>query len=986
MYISTDTKEDIITIAGNRPLLLNDPDAVWFVQQGYAYVYAVPLQDGLPAGRRTILFRAEIGQALFGIKAEAKGPGTGFLVSGIPGTTLLRRQREELLAKAHEMRNPQLSEPVAYLVESWVMGLTNGIIREAAPTSFRPLKIGETISIFAGEKIRPNEDILWIKILEGEGRIAGRSELALAADSRYVPLTGNMWLEVSSDGCLTAKETLSLIDLGADDRSIPLWQSLSYFHELTLRSILANQKQMEKDEKDYLQINLRNDQALLKKAFTSLEEAVYLTENKIVKKSTKPLMEVFYRIGNKMEIPITSPPNWVLHSNKSVDELVRSISRSSKVRYRVVELKGKWWTGDHGSLLGFGRDDNRPFALLPENEKRYRLYDPQTVEEPESRAADQGVIITSKLAEGISARAYMFYPPLPSRKLNAWDILAFARRNIWKKDLLFLLGIGLSGGLMSIVVPYMTGILFDRIIPGAERSQMSLFIQFLLVNSFVVFIFNITRSIAVLRLETRIDTYLQAAIWDRLLQLPLNFFRRYSAGDLASRAMGINSIRTLVSGVTANALFSSIFSLFNLVLMFHYYPKLAWIALTLILAAMLCTMILSYISIRYQRDVMGLEGHISGLLLQIINGINRFRMAGAESRAYYLWARKFGEQRQKLLRQQRIGNYSIVFSSLFPLLASVVIFAALFSTDTINTSDFSAGLFLAFFAAFTVMLTSMMSLSSEMVSLMKVIPLYERIKPLLEALPEGNAGQGDPGELKGQIEVGNLSFRYEENGPLVLNDVNLKIEPGQFVAIVGASGSGKSTLLRLLMGFEKADTGAVYFDNQDIDTLNLNYLRNQFGVVLQNDRLIPGSIYENLVGVGNISMDDTWEALRLAGIEKEIKQMPMGLHTYIAESGSNISGGQRQRLLIARAIVKKPRIVFFDEATSALDNKSQALVSRSLEALKVTRLIIAHRLSTVENADMIYVMDQGKVLESGSYTELMQQGGFFSELAKRQIA
>lgn len=983
MYSSKKTTKEVITIAGNRPLLLDEPQAVWFVREGQADVYAVPLQDGMPAGRRIFLFRAEMGQALFGMEPETAGAGTGLLVSGTPGTTLGRRQRDRLLERAREKQNPMLAEPAAYLVESWAMGLWKGVIREAPPSDFYRLEPGETVELPDGACGRPAGDIVWARINSGMSMVAGRAEMIMEAGSAFVPLTGHTWLEMPTEGSLTLADTMSLVDLSVDDSGMPLWQSLEFFHHLALMSFLVNREQMEKAEKDQLKQVLQHDRVLLQKAFLSLQEALHLSGERSAEKWDDPLMEALRLVGSQMNITIKPPPGWVLKGKKSVDEVVRSVAQSSRIRYRQVELKGRWWQGDHGPLIAFGRNDNRPLALLQVSEKKYRLCDPQA---GSSERSEAGTIVDEETAAAINPVAYMFYPALPDRQLSVRDLLSFMRRNTWKKDIMLLVLMGMAGGLMGLVIPYMTGILFDQIIPAADRTGLIYFTQFLLVSTIAVFIFNITRAVAMLRLETRMDTFLQAAVWDRLLKLPVNFFRSFTAGDLAQRAMGINTMRRLISGVTMTTVFSAVFSLFNLVLLFYYNAGLAWIALGLVLVAVFFTVFFSYLSIRYKRETMQLNGRIAGLLLQILGGITRFRMAGAENRAYYLWAREFGEQRNKSVRQQVIGNYLNVFSTVYPVLASVIIFGAVIYSDRGLSGDFSPGIFLAFNAAFAGLLAALMVVSREMTSLMEVVPLYERIKPLLETLPEGDESPGDPGELKGAVEAGNISFRYDSLGPFILDNVNLKIEPGQFVAVVGASGSGKSTLLRVLMGFEKPESGTVYYDNQDLNILDLHYLRNQLGVVLQNDKLIQGSIFENIAGVANINLDDAWKAARMAGIEEEIRQMPMGMHTYIAEGGTTISGGQRQRILIARAIARKPRIIFFDEATSALDNKNQAVVSRSLEELKASRLVIAHRLSTVENADVIYVMDKGRIAESGSYDELMQKGGLFSELAKRQIA
>ncbi|HEY9805050.1 MAG TPA: ATP-binding cassette domain-containing protein, partial [Candidatus Obscuribacterales bacterium] len=210
--------------------------------------------------------------------------------------------------------------------------------------------------------------------------------------------------------------------------------------------------------------------------------------------------------------------------------------------------------------------------------------------------------------------------------------------------------------------------------------------------------------------------------------------------------------------------------------------------------------------------------------------------------------------------------------------------------------------------------------------------------------------------------------------------------PGEFIAIVGPSGSGKSTLFRLLLGFESPQIGQVFYDRQNLLSLDIHAVRRQIGVLLQNSRTNTASIFENIAGNALITMDEAWEAARHAGFADEITAMPMGMHTVVSEGGSNLSGGQRQRLLIARALALKPRILLFDEATSSLDNQTQAIVSESLKKLQITRIVIAHRLSTIQDADRIYVLEAGRVVQQGSFQQLMSQEGLFFRLMQRQIA
>ena len=394
------------------------------------------------------------------------------------------------------------------------------------------------------------------------------------------------------------------------------------------------------------------------------------------------------------------------------------------------------------------------------------------------------------------------------------------------------------------------------------------------------------------------------------------------------------------------------------------------------------TCLTAWIQLPIERMQYQVRGKVAGLVLQLLTGISRLRVAGAENRALAYWARHYSQQVQLAYRSQMVSNGLATFLAAVPIVSTMVVFVAVAWFPTGNLS--LAG-FLAFSAAYAQVMGAAISVGTTVSSIIDVVPLYERSKPILETLPESVTAKGDPGALSGRIEITHVSFRYHPEGPLVLDDVSIGIRPGEFVAFVGPSGAGKSTILRLLLGFESPETGSVYFDHVDFAQLDRQAVRRQIGVVFQNSRLTSGDIYRNIVGSAPLTLDDAWEAARLSGLDDDINRMPMGMHTVISEGESTLSGGQRQRLLIARAVVNRPKMLFFDEATSALDNVTQARVAKSLETLKATRVVVAHRLSTIMNADRIYVIQGGHIVQQGRYDELLAQPGLFADLAKRQM-
>ncbi|HFC11935.1 MAG TPA: NHLP bacteriocin export ABC transporter permease/ATPase subunit, partial [Anaerolineae bacterium] len=531
-------------------------------------------------------------------------------------------------------------------------------------------------------------------------------------------------------------------------------------------------------------------------------------------------------------------------------------------------------------------------------------------------------------------------------------------------------------------MPLAMSMLISSVIPNAAQTQLFQLGFLLITVTLVTALFQIVQNIAVLRLQDKWGAPLQAALWQRLLNLPVSFFRSYTAGDLGMRVMGINAIQQTLSGTVVGSLLAGIISLISFGLLFYFDARLALIAGALVLVAVGATLLAGLLQVRYQRQMVELEGRLAGLVLQTITGISKFRVAGAENRAFAAWAADFGRSKQITYRARNVTNNLVVFNAGFSLLTTAAIFSIV---SAAGRGTFATGTFLAFNAAFIQLLMAMLALSRAIVSVLNIVPTYERLRPVMLTLPELDDLKTHPGELNGRIEVSHVSFRYSAEKPPVLKDVSLTINPGEFVAIVGTSGSGKSTLLRLLLGFETPETGAIYYDNNDLAGLDIRATRRQIGVVLQNGSVMPGDIFHNIVGTSTLTLDDAWAAATMAGLDKDIRQMPMGMHTVITASGSTLSGGQRQRLLIARAIVNKPRVIFFDEATSALDNTTQSIVAESLDNLQATRIIIAHRLSTIINADRIYVMDKGEIVESGNYTELMAQKGVFAKLAERQI-
>jgi ATP-binding cassette subfamily C protein len=478
---------------------------------------------------------------------------------------------------------------------------------------------------------------------------------------------------------------------------------------------------------------------------------------------------------------------------------------------------------------------------------------------------------------------------------------------------------------------------------------------------------------------------MQTALWSRLLSLPVSFFKSYTTGDLASRAMAIDRIQQTLTGPILSSGMAACLASLQVGILFCYSVKLAFLAMALLAIAFVAATVLGALQVHLQRKVSRIQGRISGILAELLGGIAKIRAAGAEPRAFAYWAQSFSARSREWLRARSVARALATFNSAFPTVSlAAVYWAGLHFMRQDAGARMSTGEFLAFTASFQTVLLAALQAGSAVVSGLVLVPEYERLRPILEAAPESGPATTEAPELSGEIEISHVTFRYRPDQPPVLRDLSLRVMPGEFVAVVGESGCGKSTLLRILLGFEEPQSGTVYYDGHAMKGLNASSVRRQMGVVLQSGRLMAGSIAINIGRTLSLSPEEVLEAARLAGLDEELKEMPMGLHTMLSDGGGGLSGGQRQRVLIARAVVNRPRILLLDEATSALDNRSQALISERLACLKATRIVIAHRLSTIRSADRILVMENGEFTQSGSYEQLASQPGLLAELAARQ--
>ncbi|WP_420876516.1 NHLP bacteriocin export ABC transporter permease/ATPase subunit [Streptomyces griseoruber] len=650
---------------------------------------------------------------------------------------------------------------------------------------------------------------------------------------------------------------------------------------------------------------------------------------------------------------------------------VEQVALASRVRTRAVRLDGRWWRDDVGPLVGRRALSGAPVALLWRR-GGYVAVHPSTGRESPVEKAN---------AEEFEPRAVMFYRPLPEHTPSPLGLLRFSMRGTGG-DLTHLLLSGLVTVAIGALVPIATGKVLGEYVPKAQSGLIVQVCLAVMAGGVVAAAFTLLQNLTILRLEGRIESALQPAVWDRLLRLPTRFFAERSTGELASAAMGISAIRRLLAGLGPSVAQSVTVGAMNLGLLLWYSVPMALAAIGMLVVVAGVFLGLGLWQVRWQRRLVVLSNKLNNQAFQTLRGLPKLRVAAAENYAYAAWAEQFARSRELQRRLGRIKNLTTVLGAVYLPLCSLLMFMLLAGPAR---GALSAADFLTFNTSMTMLLTSVASLTGAFVSAVAALPLFEEIRPVLEATPEVRSASTRPGPLSGALEARRLSFRYSDDGPLVLDDVSFEVRPGEFVAVVGPSGCGKSTLLRLLIGFDRPVSGQVLYDGQDLAALDRSAVRRQCGVVLQHAQPFTGSILDVICGTGAHTPEEAMAAAELAGLAEDIRRMPMGLHTIVSGSGS-VSGGQRQRLMIAQALIRRPRVLFFDEATSALDNDTQRTVIESTRKLNATRVVIAHRLSTVLDADRVVVMENGRITQQGPPAQLLADtGGRLHELVRRQL-
>ena len=654
---------------------------------------------------------------------------------------------------------------------------------------------------------------------------------------------------------------------------------------------------------------------------------------------------------------------------KDLNDQMEYLFRPQGIMYRPVKLDKGWYKNASGAMLGKLKT-GEAVALLPDKLGIYGFYDPTT---------QKRVRLGRKTQDLLEEDAYCFYKPFPLRKIGIRDLMMYISGSTSLSTKASIVFLTLCTTLVGMITPKITKILFSDVLEsGSARLLLSIAVLYVCTSLSLLMIGGI-KSLLINRINTEMNVSVQAATMARILSLPADFFKKYNSGEITSRAQYISSLcQTLVQTFLSTGL-TSIFSLVYITQIFVYARELVIPALCITLATLAFSIISSLAQMKISKKQMELSGKMSGMTYQIITGVQKIKLSGSEKRMFARWMNGYAEESKYTYGTPPFIMYNGVISTAISLAGTIVMYFFAVRSG-VSVADYTA-----FNAAYGMLSGALMSVAGIALTAARIKPVIDMAKPIMDAEPEISEGKQIVTKVSGGIELSNVSFRYEDHSPLVVNDLSLKIKPGQYVAVVGKTGCGKSTLLRLLLGFEKPQKGAIYYDGRDINTLDLKSLRKRIGVVTQNGKLFQGDIYSNIViSAPYLSVDDAWKAAEIADIADDIRAMPMGMHTIISEGAGGISGGQKQRLMIARAVAPNPKILMFDEATSALDNITQKKVSEALDSLKCTRIVIAHRLSTIKQCDRIIVLDGGKIVEDGTYEELLEKQGYFHELVERQ--
>ena len=858
-------------------------------------------------------------------------------------------------------------------IKNWVEKLSAFAVDDRSDHKIHRLRPTENFEVNENERIEIDLSSLntipfvWVQVSEGELTFMGINDLKFHSSSCPCLVAENIWYQANVKTKLKVVDPIQFFDVY--DFKI----ALITLTDICLYQLNLIAKEEVEEKKKLIAVRNKEERINLKHAVNKVRTFFLKREERAIRDEKDPLLNSLHVLSKYLNVPFTFP----LGIEEQDEGWIRlsQICHASNIRYREVKLGEDWWKKDCGPLLAFMKEGNKPVVLIKKGSTNYCIID-----------EGKKIKVCKKISELITQTAYMFYEPFPTEIKSGLGIFKqiFSK---YKKTFYSIIGYAFLASIIILLIPVGTNLIFNLAIPKNDPSLLA-YISLGFISATIGFaLFSFVRSIFSLRLEALVTHFVETAIWDRMLKLSPAFFRKYTVGNLFWRLFSMEEIRMYLTGNVTSMILSGVFSTFFLILMFFFSPMLASITLFFAVLSLAITIPLCYLKKKLITIALEKDGHIRGFLVQMILNVNKIKSAGVERNAFSKWCSSFADFKRIELKAQNIENYVLSLSATFPILTTLFVYVALiWWIDIVN---FPLPDFLAFNIAFSSFIIGFFPLNIVLIRVVEVIPRWGRMQPIIEEELDSNLfiskdfSKGN--DISGNIKVDNVVFGYSKDMPPIIQNLTFNVSPKEFVAIVGHSGNGKSTLMRLLLGFEKAQSGAIYYDNKDIESFDLTYLRKQIGVVFQDAGIMGGSIYSNITCGGKYSLDQIKIALEISDFAKDLKEMPMGLNTILPMNGVTLSGGQKQRLLLARALIGKPRLLLFDEATSALDNVTQNSVSENIAKLNVTRIVVAQRLSTVKKADKILVLQKGKIVQQGTFKVLSMEQGPFQDMLNFQI-
>ena len=652
-----------------------------------------------------------------------------------------------------------------------------------------------------------------------------------------------------------------------------------------------------------------------------------------------------------------------------VEERLDWLCRPTGTMRRRVQLTDGWQDEAFGAMLG-RLDTGEAVALLPRGVHGYCYLEPGTGIKRK---------ITAKNAKHFETDAILFYKGLPNRPLAVRDLMMFIIGAFRFNDYMLVCVAALAVALMGFLPAWANKVAFGVVAPSGQSELILPIAAFLLGMTISTVLITACRNLIMQRISLKLDMLAESAAFARVLSLPNAFFRKYSSGDLASRVANVTLFTQHFTSVMLGSALTTLISLVYVLQIGAFAPALTFPALITMALQVLAVVFITSLTARFEVATVEASAHLSGEVTALLNGVRKIKLAGAEDRAFSKWAHSYSEYARSAYNRPAVTRAVVPIVTFIGLLGLIAMYYLA------GASGVTVDNYMAFNAAYGQMSAAVLMLAQISDEMARIKPMLNSISPILDAQPEISEGKPSVESITGSVEVADVSFRYGDTQPYVLKNLSFSVKPGEYVALVGASGCGKSTVMRLLLGFEMPERGRISYGPYDVRRVDLKSLRRHIGAVMQDGSLFMGDIASNIsISTPSATLDDVWNAAEIAGIAEDIRKMPMGMQTLVSEGAGGVSGGQRQRIMIARAVCGGHRILLFDEATSALDNVTQRHVVDSLAALKCTRIVIAHRLSTVRYCDRIIVLNEGRVAEEGTYEELIQKHGLFAGLVERQ--